>query len=148
MIGGRRLWRAWYGPLFLVLAVASFCPPSFAGGGRLVAEVGEPFLVGAETVPPGTLSVRHVNRLSPVSSLDEVWVDDRCLGVLLASRSRSEGGKAPDSLVFTRNAQGRLVLAGYYLRSGRNTDLYRFALESPAEIAGAKTAGPLTVQAR
>lgn len=146
MIRGKRLWRAWFGPLLLGLAIVGSFLPACAGGGRLAVEVSEPFIVGGEEVPPGSLSVRHVSRLSPVASLDEVWVDGRCLGVLLASRSRTESRKTPESVVFTRDDRGRLVLAGYSLIRGGQTDLYRFATERPAETASAETASLLTAR--
>src|SRR6185295_3979913 len=76
--------RSWLITAGLVLGAAALAPKSFAGGPRLVAQIDEPFEVNGQLFPAGKLSLREVSSYTPVSTLNELQVDGRCLGMVLA----------------------------------------------------------------
>lgn len=138
--------------LVLTLAVLAgvFAPPVQAAGPRWVARVDEPFEVGGQVFPPGELSLREVNTYSPVATLNEVRVDGRSLGFVLARCEKSAPLATRNELIFQRSEQGHLVLAFvalrgqevrqvYYLGEGENAGTWQAAAQSrPLWLAFAK----------
>jgi hypothetical protein len=97
----------------LLVALAAFAaPPASAAGLRLVAELDEPFEACGVLFPPGTVSLQQVNGFSPTSTLNEIRVDGRSLGLVLAREEASSYASPRNELIFERNESGRLVLAG------------------------------------
>ncbi len=97
-----------------------------AHGTRLVVRLDEPFEVQGQVYPGGSLMLRPVTDFNPTASIDEVWVDNECLGLLVASKQSRERSSSHDSVVFERNADGRLVLVGYQLRGNGTSTAYRY----------------------
>lgn len=127
----------------IALAVAS---AAHAHGPRLVVRLNEPFEVNGRSYPGGLLMLRSVAHYNPAASLDEVWVDNECLGLWVASKSPRPKASSHDSVLFERNALGRLVLVGYNLRGSRTDTAYRYRSRNPL-AAGSPAAEP-TLAAR
>jgi hypothetical protein len=123
----------WWTVAILIAIAAAFAPAD--AGHRLVVHLDQPFEVAGEAFAGGTLSVRAVQTYSPVSTLDEVCVDGRCIGLLL-SRPLATGPAANDALVFTRAASGVLVLRGLTLAGEPERELAQLA---PSPVAGVAT---------
>ena len=102
----------WVGILVFLAAIAA---PEFAAGQHSVsATIQEPFEFNGETFAPGQLTVREVSHYNPATTLNEIWVDGRCLGIMLADVSDVPAGpKADDRMLFERAASGNLVLVGF-----------------------------------
>ena len=113
-------------------------------GPRLVVRMDEPFEVNGQVYPGGSLMLRSVTDFNPVASIDEVWVDRECLGLLVASKASGERSSSHDSVLFERNAEGRLVLVGYNLRGSGTNTAYRYR----GEIASRTTRTVSTLASR
>jgi hypothetical protein len=93
----------------------------------LVVQVTEPFEVNGKLYPAGTLHVKSVRDYNPSQSINELWREGECLGYLLARKG--EAGSYPvrhDTMLFTRNNQGHLILAGYVLVGQGSNELFRY----------------------
>jgi len=109
--------RSWLITAGLVLGAAALAPKSFAGGPRLVAQIDEPFEVNGQLFPAGKLSLREVSSYTPVSTLNELQVDGRCLGMVLAQEIEGSLDASDDQMIFERRgADGHLVLVSMALR--------------------------------
>src|SRR5262245_35552136 len=97
-----------------------------ADGPRLVVRLHEPFEVNGRTYAGGSLMLRSVADYNPTASIDEVWVDNECLGLMLAFKGQGSQGSSRDSVLFERNARGLLVLVGYNLRGNGSDTAYRY----------------------
>lgn len=106
----------------LIVTTTLFAPQGQASGDRLVARVDEPFEINGEVFPPGELTVRVVDVMSPVVTLHEVGVDGTSLGLVYA-RQTSSRVAGSDQLIFSRNDGGRLVLHAL-ARSGEPTSTF------------------------
>ena len=111
----------------LLAWLSALAAPAAAVGPNLEIQVDEPFEVNGEVYPAGTLQVRGLGDYSPTQNINELWLDDVCLGYLLARRGEAEDGQAfTDSMFFTRSPEGRLVLAGYTVADGGAGELFRY----------------------
>jgi hypothetical protein len=110
----------------LALLAGLTAPDSSAAGSRLVVRVDEPFEVNGRLFPAGELSLREVAAFSPVITLNEVCVENECLGLLLA-QERSDASVAPcDEMVFRRDGRGHLVLESVAIEGRPALDFYSF----------------------
>ncbi|MCP3981728.1 MAG: hypothetical protein GY716_20700 [bacterium] len=110
----------------LVLVAAGMAPQSFAAGDRVVAHLDTPFVINGESFDSGTISLREIEDFTPVSTLNEVYVDGRCLGIVMALVREGEAVSTRDELHFIRNADGSLVLEGISRRGEPARDLYQY----------------------
>lgn len=117
-----------------------------ARGPRLVARLNEPFEVSGRVYPGGSLTLRSVADYNPAASIDEVWVDNECLGLMVASKSPGSRSSSKDSVLFERNTLGRLVLVGYNLRGNGADTAYRY--RSTSWVGGATDGVAPTLAAR
>jgi hypothetical protein len=102
---------------------------ALAAGPTLVVSVDEPFEVDGQLFPAATLSLRAVHEFTPTTTLNEVWVGDRCLGLMMAVRTddpRLEASR--NAVLFGRNLGGDLVLRGFAYRLAGWPERYRFEL--------------------
>lgn len=123
--------------LTLALLVVVSAPDATAGGNGIMVDVAEPFLLAGELLPAGRLAVRDVMAFNPVTALVEIWIGERCLGLVRAERTVDEVTLAGDSFSFERDVTGRLVLAGFTTRGQAGPAVFRFAADSsptPAAI--------------
>jgi len=112
-----RSWISWSCTVLALAAlVALLAPQSPAGEPRLVARIDEPFEVNGTVFQSGTVSLRQVGAFTPTSTLNEVCVDNDCLGLLLARSTAPAGVADDDALLFERGSGGRLVLVGFDYR--------------------------------
>jgi len=99
----------------------------------LTTRVSRPVVVNGQLYPSGLLSVRQIASYSPTSTLNEVWVGEECLGLLLAETRPGAGQAQGDALEFEVDDRGHLVLVGF---SYRGQDWHELARPRPA-IRGA-----------
>ncbi len=114
---------------YLAIAVALLAlagTPLLAGGERLVVQVDEPFEINGEMYEAGVLSVKVLRDYTPSSTLNEVWVGNERVGMMLAKRGSATLGTRADTVVFERTAGGHLTLVGYTLRGQEASKLYRY----------------------
>jgi hypothetical protein len=104
----------WMIVLALATLIVCFAPATMAGE-RVGVTVSEPFEVNGEVYPAGALSIREVGTFSPVATINEVVVDGRSLGVLIAHEGEGAATASRDELIFTRANDGHLVLVGVAL---------------------------------
>ena len=96
-----------------ILATVLLASVASAETHRWVVDMAEPFEVDGTLYPAGSLTLKHVRALNPSASLSEVWVGERCLGLLRADRVAGAPAPTGDALTFERDARGHLVLVGY-----------------------------------
>lgn len=127
----------------LAVIVLLAAPAALAEEGRLVVHLGESFEVNGQLYPAGTLSVRELSAYNPASTLNEIWIDNECIGVLLASSSPAV--IAEDVVNFERSPAGHLVLTGFAYRGEAVQHLYQFRVEAsgPRWLAPAENAEAL-----
>ena len=102
----------WVGVLVLLAALAA--PELAAGQHSVRATIPEPFEFNGEVFGPSTVSVREVSHYNPGTTLNEIWVDGRCLGLMLADVSRAvDSPGTDDRFLFERGTAGNLVLVGF-----------------------------------
>ena len=107
--------RMWLGVLALALLVGFLAPPLPAGGRVVTAYIDEPFEYDGQVFPAGKLSLRQLGDFNPVATLNEIRIDGRSLGVVLA-RAEAHGVTATrNEMIFERNTRGRLVLVSIAL---------------------------------
>jgi len=126
--------------LLVGVALCASVGPALAAGPTLVVSVDEPFEVDGQQFPAETLSLRAVHEFTPTTTLNEVWVGDRCLGLMMAVRTddpRLEASR--NAVLFGRNVGGDLVLRGFSYRLPGWPERYRFELLRPTGRAGAAT---------
>ena len=116
----------WLFVVALVALAGLFASPAQASDPRLVAHIDEPFEVNGELYPAGVLRVREIGDYSPAATLNEIIVDGKTLGVLLAHERGNVAGTR-DELIFGRHQAGHLVLIGVSVRGEPTRDLYRYA---------------------
>jgi hypothetical protein len=117
--------------MVVLLGLAS-SPLLASSGSCASAEVGEPFLLpdGSEH-PAGRLTLCLGSEFTPVTSLYRTFVDRMPVGSFASRRvetDRSEGR----FMMFDRNAEGTLRLAGYTAPSGDGAET--FLLRRPAQV--------------
>ena len=99
--------------LVVALAVVAglLAPAVHAAGPRLVVQVDESFQVNCDIYQPGELSLRAVRKFSPVATLNEIRVDGKSLGLMLAMEPASATVATQNEVTFERSSSGLLVLA-------------------------------------
>ncbi len=131
----------------VVLACAGFAVVG-AAEPRLVVQVAWPFAINGTLYPPGTLTLRQVADYTPSSSLDEVWVGDECIGMVMTRLARTQRRATKSTAIFRRGEDGNLQLFGYTLASsgsGRTFVLSPTGLRPGSGVFRAE--GPTSVQA-
>jgi len=94
---------------------------------QLTAKVTEPFEVRGVIHPAGTLQVREIQDFTPTQTINELWLDDSCLGYLMARRSEAENSQPfTDTMFFTRSPEGHLILAGHTVADSGRGELFRY----------------------
>ena len=102
----------WVGVLVLLAALAA--PELAAGQHSVRATIPESFEFNGEVFGPGTVTIREVSQYNPKTTLNEIWVDGRCLGLMLADVSHAPGDSGTnDRILFERGATGDMVLVGF-----------------------------------
>jgi len=115
----------WVGGLVLLAALAA--PELTAGQHSVSATIQEPFEFNSEIFGPGALTVREVSHYNPATTLNEIWIDNRCLGLMLADVSHSSSSRAASNrIIFERSAAGRLVLIGFAYRGQPAREFYGY----------------------
>lgn len=111
----------------MAVVAALFSPAVVAGGDRLQVRLEQPFRVNGENFPSGTITVKTIRDYNPSTTLQEVWVDGHCLGMMMAAKRAATDDEAPrDVLHFQRGDDGRLVLVGFATRNEREANLYHY----------------------
>ena len=123
-------WKLGWIVFALAVLVGLFAPESAAAGHRVAAQLTEPFEVNGHLFDHGELAVREIASYNPTMTLNEVWVGDRCLGLLLAAESDNVSSGTDDTLIFERTAQGHLLLVGFAYRGQGTNELYQFRAHS------------------
>ena len=120
-------WMTRFGLVALIIFVGFPAgSASMAGGYRIQVQVDEPFEIGGVVYPAGQLSVKVLRDYTPSTTLNEVWVGNTCLGMFVARNSRDDlSNTNDDSIVFTRDDGGRLVLAGYVFVGSERNRIFR-----------------------
>ena len=122
--------KKWKTPLLIVCALTLltvvFAPATPAAEHRLKVYVEESFEVNGAVYESGWLTLRQIGSYNPTSTINEIWVGRKCLGVLLAVEMPGEPSSTSDSLIFSRDAEGGLVLVGVGLRDEPARHLYRY----------------------
>lgn len=115
----------WVGGLVLLAALAT---PGFAAGQHSVsAMIQETFEFNGKVFGPSTVTVREVSHYNPATTFNEIWVDGRCLGLMLAAVSRASANPgADDRIIFERRAAGNLVLVGFAYHDQPVREFYGF----------------------
>ena len=126
----KRQWQLGWIVIALAVLAGLFAPESAAAGHRVAARLAQPFEVNGQFFSHGELAVREIASYNPTTTLNEVWVNDRCLGLLLAAGSASVSSGSDDTLIFERAAQGHLVLVGFAYRGKGMNELYQFRMAS------------------
>jgi len=129
------LTRLWLIIITLAMVAAVFAPEASAADATLTLQVSESFEVNGQVYPADTLTLRQVGSYNPTATLNEVWVGKQCLGVLVGKIDPRGSTSAADSLVFTRNAEGRLMLVGVEFRGQPARELFAFDQLAPARAA-------------
>ena len=114
--------KTWMTLALAVLAVMAFSPVTPASNERLVAQIDEPFEVGGQLYPAGKLSLIAVTAFSPVATLNEVRIDGRSLGLMLAQQSDGSASTR-DEMTFKRTESGHLVLESFAIK-GQPTRIF------------------------
>jgi hypothetical protein len=111
--------------------VAALAAPEMAAAGRTVtATLGEPFEINGESFGGGELTLREVSSYNPTMTLNEVWVGERCLGLMLADSVQGAAPGSEDRIIFERNDLGRLVLVGFAYRNRTEHEFYNYHVAS------------------
>ena len=105
--------------------IAALAAPDVAAANRTVtATMAEPFEINGELFRGGELKLREVSAYNPSTTINEVWVDERCLGLMLAGSSRGTRPGTTDRIIFERNDTGRLILVGFAYRDQDECEFY------------------------
>jgi hypothetical protein len=114
----------WLTVVALAVLAGLLAPPTWAASARLVVHLNEPFEVNGHVYQPGRLSLQQVREYSPIATLNEIRVDGRSLGVVLAREETGAPQALRDEVIFQRNESGRLVLASVALKGEPVRKLY------------------------
>jgi len=115
----------WIGGLVLLATLAA--PELAAGQHSVSATIQESFEFNGELYGPGAVSVREVLDYNPATTLNEIWVGKRCLGLMLADISRSPSSRGTGNrMIFERSVAGHLVLVGFAYRDQPAREFYGY----------------------
>lgn len=129
--------------LSLALLTTALAPATLAEQNRLRVDIQEPFVVNGHVYQASQLTVKEVGRYSPHSVFAEVWVGNECLGQMIAREQTGGALAANDSVVFSRNSAGTLVLVGLDFR-GQPTRMLDVAFRSDVLTADVGTSADET----
>jgi hypothetical protein len=131
--------RSWAVGLLVAGSFAGLTGDALAVGPSLVVDVDEPFVIDGEVFEAGELTLRPVRSFTPTITLNEIWVGDRCLGLLQASRSdRSNLEASRNAVLFGRDVAGHLVLRGFAYRVDGDEERYRYELLTTRDASPAR----------
>jgi hypothetical protein len=116
--------------LGLALAAALAAPDLAAAERAVTATMDEPFEFNGELFDGGELTLRELSSYNPAMTLNEVWVGENCLGVMLAGSSPGATRGNEDRIIFERNDLGRLVLVGFAYRDQKECSFYNYTVAS------------------
>jgi len=115
----------WVGVLVLLAALAA--PELNAAQHSVRATIPEPFEFNGEVFESSTVTVREVSQYNPGTTLNEIWVGKRCLGLMLADISRSPSSRGTGNrMIFERSDAGHLVLVGFAYRDQPAREFYGY----------------------
>jgi len=101
----------------LALLTVIFAPPGEAGSRRITLQMAEPYEIDGQLYPAGELSLRELSAYNPTTTLNELWVDNECLGLRVADTLPDRHKSDSDMLIFTRDPRsGNLILEGVAFR--------------------------------
>ena len=126
MRNGSSNWKKLAGAAFLLALVVGLTAPAHADGRRVTAEVDRPFVIDGRVFDAGRISVQSTARYTPGTDLNEVWVDNECIGYYLSRTDADPVVDGEDRFRFRPDADGRLVLVGYQLRGEASRSFYSF----------------------
>jgi len=119
--------------IVLTLLTVLFAPAAPAAEHRIKVRVDEPFEVNGRMYAAGTLTLRHLGDYNPTATLNELWVEGECLGMLLAVESAGGHVAGSDSVIFSRAADGRLVLKHVAFRGEPVRELYAYVEQADGD---------------
>lgn len=90
---------------------------SATAGDRVSARVSEPVSINGQTFPAGLIQVNEIRDYSPGVTMNEIRVDGRSVGMILARAEAGNDAAQSASLIFTRDAAGTLVLDAVAMRN-------------------------------
>jgi len=137
----------WMIVLALTALVVFLAPSSQAASPRLVVQMDEQFEINGKLFPPGELSIRPLGDYNPVTSLNEIRVDGKIVGVVMGQREPSRATVRDDSLIFRRSTRGHLELHSIALQ-GESPQTLSLATLSPDEVRAASAQSTKDVQKR
>jgi hypothetical protein len=108
--------KLWLVALAAAVVAGLTAPAVPAASPRLVANVHESFEVNGDVFDAGRLSVRTVKDFNPIATLNEVRVDGKSLGVVLAQVDPEAAVSNRNELIFERSRDGVLVLTSIALK--------------------------------
>lgn len=110
----------------LVLVAALAAPELQAAERSVHANLDEPFLINGDVYDAGRVTLREVGDYNPRTTMNEVWVGETCLGLMLAERTSAPVTHSNDRLLFERDYNGTLMLVGFAYRGERTHEFYRY----------------------
>ena len=66
--------------LTLTALAVAFAPATEAAELRMKVRIDEPFEINGQLYEPAVLTLRHMGRYNPTTTINEVWVGNQCLG--------------------------------------------------------------------
>ena len=131
----------WMIVLALTALVVLLAPATQAASPRLVVQMDESFEINGTLFPPGELSVRPLRDYNPVTSLNEIRVDGKFVGIVMGRRATSRATVPDDSLVFRRSDRGHLELHAIALQGESPHELLP-ATKQPTDARAASLQSP------
>jgi len=131
----------WMIVLALTALVVFLAPATQAAGPRLVVQMEESFEIDGKLYPPGKLSVRPLGDYNPVTSLNEIRVDGKLVGIVRGQLAPSHAAVSDDSLVFRRSDRGHLELHAIALQGESPYELQP-ATKQPTDARAASLQSP------
>jgi len=137
----------WMIVLALTALVVFLAPSSQAASPRLVVQMDESFEINGTLFPPGELSIRPLRDYNPVTTLHEIRVDGKIVGIVMGQRAPSLAAVPDDSLIFRRSTRGYLELHSIALKGESPQRLVLTTLEPGETHAALKSAEDLPQRA-
>ena len=82
----------------------------------IVAKVTESFEINGRLFPASVVKVSEVMKYTPVTTINEIWVGNECLGLFMTRESTAAPIASRHELIFSRMTDGHLVLEGLAMR--------------------------------
>lgn len=129
----------WIGVLVLIATLAA--PEIAAAQHSVNATITEPFEFNGEVFDSGKVTVRELSHYNPGTTLNEIWIDGRCLGLMLADVASSDARpESNDRILLERSAAGHLVLVGFAYHDQAAREFYGYE----AAVSGGRWSAPTT----